>query len=232
MRVVFFAAVALAPLVCTSAMADIVVSLGNTASGFTSGENPITSASIATAQFGQTMPFGAPCGSVLVACSTNWTFDYSIPSGQTVTGATLTLGIYNVDPVGMAGNSSPAGTYALVGGDNLTSLLNTAADGLNGGAGSTNKEYDVLAVTIPSSSFTLLDGGVATIDLALQGHGVGVLGPTADHGAALLFSTLDLQTMQTGQTETVPEPSMLSILLAGIGAIAIIRRGSRSRAES
>ena len=76
--------VALTPLV----KADIVSPLGNTTSGLVSG-TVYTSAKLLGALTGPT-PFNAVCGNITTTdCSTSWTFNYSFPTGQTVTGATL-----------------------------------------------------------------------------------------------------------------------------------------------
>ena len=206
------------------AKADIVVSLGNTNPGFTNGQHPISTTTILTTQSGQPAPFGSICGSDAGSngstnCSASWTLpNYSV-MGQTITGATLTLGIWDIDSAAM-GNQ--VASYLLTGGDNLTALLNADAESVQ----SVNSEYDVFSVTIPTTSFALLEEGSASISLALQGPGLGALGNSPSNGAGLIFSTLDLQT--TPNTAT-PEPSLLPLLLSGLGAIILTSRLRKQR---
>jgi hypothetical protein len=206
------------------AKADIVVSLGNTNPGFANGSIQNT-AHANGAQVGSPPPFNATCGTSAIAnasCMANWTFNYSV-GGQVVTGATLTLGIWGIDS--SAAHDSVA-SYVL-GGDDLTALLNTAANAVNSGGGSLRNEYDVLSVTIPSTSFALLEGGAATIDLALQGPGLGILPtPPPSIAADLIYSTLDLQTAPNTAT---PEPSLLPLLLGGLAAIILASRLRKQR---
>jgi hypothetical protein len=208
------------------AKADIVVSLGNTSSSLVNGA-VATTVAVNTAQSGQPAPFTGNCGNDAAAnCVASWTLPSYSLAGQTVTGATLTLGIWDIDS-GAPGLQ--VASYGVTGGDDLTTALNNVSEGLNGGTGSVNSEYDVLSVVIPD--FALFDGtSSATISLALQGPGLGILStdPTFN-GARLVYSTLDLQT--TPLTAT-PEPSLLPLLLGGLGAIILARRlRKRSRAN-
>lgn len=194
--------------------ADIITSQGNTTPAFTS-THP-TSAAVLAAQVGSPAPFNAVCGNINTTnCSASWTFNYSFPTGQTVIGATLSLGIDNLDS-SVAGNQ--VASY-LVDGTDLTATLNTVAEALDGGAGSTRNEYDVLTVNIPSTVFTTLQGGSTNVSLALQGPGLGVLGTTKDLAADLVFSTLDIQTA----TSSVPEPAALPLLLTAVGVLGVLR---------
>jgi hypothetical protein len=197
------------------ARADTIISLGNTSPGFADGSHQTTSA-VTSAQSGEPSPFGSICGSDTGAggstnCSANWTFSFApIPLGVNVIGATLTLGIWDLDSAAL-GNQ--VGSYALTGGDDLTASLNAVSEGLHSSAGSANTEYDVLTVTIPGTSFALLAGGDVPVSLGLAGPGLGVLGTTPSNGAGLLFSTLDIQ---TEATSTVPEPSFVPLLSIAI----------------
>jgi hypothetical protein len=206
------------------ARADTIISLGNTSPGFADGSHQTTSA-VLTAQAGQPSPFGSICGSDTGAggstdCSTNWTFSFApIPLGVTLLDATLTLGIWDLDS---AASGNQVGSYNLTGGDDLTSPLNTVSEGLHSGAGSANTEYDILTVTIPSSSFALLAGGNVPVSFALAAPGLGVLGASPSNGAGLLFSILDIQ---TEATSTVPEPSFVPLLSVAI--VTILWAGKR-----
>jgi hypothetical protein len=144
--------------------------------------------------------------------------------GQTVTSATLTLGIFDIDSAAKPGEQ--VASY-LLGTTNMTAALNTVSDGLNGGAGATNNEYDVLTVNVPSTAFATLQSGSAPVSLALQGPGLGILGQTKFNGAALIFSTLDIQT-----ATPVPEPAALPLLLTAVGAFGILRLRRKPNWES
>ena len=197
----------------------ITTSLGNISSALVNGAVQ-TTVSVNTAQSGQPAPFTGNCGSdASMNCSANWTFSYSIPSGDTIVGANLTLGIWDID----SGAPGPqVASYTLSGGDDLTSLLNTVAEALNAGAGSKNSEYDILSVTIPNTSFLQLASGTAQISLGLQGPGLGVTAtnPTFN-GAKLVFSTLNIETTEATNT---PEPSYFTLVPMALGALALFRR--------
>jgi PEP-CTERM motif len=194
---------------------DISTSIGT--QHFANGTTGIKTAAFNTAVAGQPPPFNTFCGSDTASnCSASWTFDYTVPSGDTITTATLTLGILDIDSTA-PGNQ--IASFTLDGTDDLTALLNAASEGVNGGAGSPNNEYNVLSITIPVTDFTDLSGGTATFTLALQGPGLGIIGTTPDNGAGLDFSTLDI-TATPGSTPPVPEPASSSLFLFGIAAIA------------
>ena len=202
----------------------IVVSVGNTAptdpfnggaplvSGNTYGSAVISSNFVA--------PFftdfcGNDAGATPANCDKSWTFNFVIPAGETITAASLTLGIWDIDS-NQAGNQ--VALYQVNGGDVLTASLNTAAEALHGGTGSVNIEYDVFTFSL--ASFGALSGGSATVHLTLQGPGGGLFGPTDLNGAAILSSTLNLTT--TPGTP-VPEPSALLLMATAVGV------GLRSR---
>ncbi len=205
--------------------ATISTSLGNTASTLVDGAVQIQ-ALVTTAQSGQPAPFTGICGSDLTTnCSTNWTFNYTVPSGQTITAATLLLGIWDIDS---AASLNQVGSYTLTGGDNLTTLLNSAANAPNAGTGSKNSEYDILSVSIPSTSFVTLATGTAQFSLALQGPGLGVLSPTTNppfNAGRLVFSTLNID---TAEVTTTPEPSFVTLVPMALGAFALLRRRRKS----
>jgi hypothetical protein len=203
---------------------SIVVSVGNTAptdpfnggaplvSGNTYGSAVISSNFVA--------PFftdfcGSDAGATPANCDKSWTFNYVIPAGETITAASLTVGLWDLDS-SQAGNQ--VALYQINGGDVLTSTLNTAAEALHGGTGSVNAEYNVFTFSL--SSFGALSGGSGTVHLTFQGPGGGLFGPTDFNGGAILFSTLNITT--TTPTR-VPEPATLLLVVTGVGA------GLRSR---
>lgn len=223
------AVAALTSLFCSAQTAladDISVSIGT--QNFTSGTT-ISSGTFTSTDGGQPAPFNAVCGSDVTNppgnCSATWTFTgYTVPSGDTITAATLTLGIWDIDSAA-AGNQ--IGSFTLDGTDNLTALLNAASEGLNGGAGAPNSQYDVLTISITDAAgLADLESGPATFALTLQGPGLGALLTTPYNGAGLDFSTLDMtgtpgNNNGGGGTTTTPEPS--SLLLLGTGLLGLVR---------
>ena len=214
-----YLAVALACVLCFAgpAMADHVpTTLGQTT--LTPGTT-VNSATFAAAAAGQPAPFNAACGSDPFSnCSASWTFLYTLPAGDTITNATLSLGIVDIDS---AAPGNQVGSFTLDGTDDLTVLLNAASNGLNGGAGAPNSQYDILMITLPSADLAGLSSGSATFALTLSGPGLGVLGTTPFNGADLAFSTLDI-TATEGSTPPppTPEPATWALLLTGIAALA------------
>ena len=218
----FLATLALPGLAFAS---SIVVSVGNTAptdpfnggvplvSGNTYGSAVLTSNFVAPF-------FTGTCGTndVTANCDQSWTFNYVIPAGQTITAASLSLGIWDIDS-SQAGNQ--VALYQVNGGDVLTGALNTAAEALNGGTGSVNIEYDVFTFSL--SNFGALSGGSATVHITLAGPGGGILGPTTFNAADLVFSTLNITTQNSTPPPTAPEPVSLLLIATGLGV------GLRSR---
>jgi hypothetical protein len=199
---------------------DITITLGAVPVSFTPGQTINTSTYNAAVSM-QLAPFNAFCGSdITMNCSTSWAFTYTVPAGDTVTAATFTLGIWDIDSAA-AGNQ--IGSFTLDGTDVLTGQLNSASEGLNGGTGAPNSQYDVLTISIPGTDFTALGSGTATFALTLSGPGLGVLGPTPDNGAGLVFSTLDITATPSGSGggggSTVPEPGTWALL--GLGLLAL-----------
>jgi len=202
--VLTFCIVALSP-----ALAQVPINVNIGTQHFANGST-VGTGTFNTAVGGQPAPFNAFCGSDITAnCTASWTFTYSNLSGLTISVATLTLGILDIDSAA-AGNQ--VASFILNGTDDLTGALNAASEGLNGGAGAPNSQYDVLTMSIPSTYFTDLQSGTATFALTLQGPGLGVLGNTTDNGAGLDFSSLYIDT---------PEPTSWTFVLIGLLCIGI-----------
>ena len=172
--------------------------------------------------------FNSPCGSdSALNCSLSWTLPAFSTSGETITGASLTLGIWGHDS---AAAGDQVKTYTLNGTD-LTASLNALANASGGvsgkfctGPNGPNtvfcSEYDVYTVTVPIAAVS----SPAMVVLALQGPGIGVLGPTTFNGAIIDFSRLDITTIPN--ENNVPEPATVVLLAAGLSGFAA-RRISR-----
>ena len=206
----------------TKAQTPISVSIGTPGGNFANGSTVLAgpfNSKVGPSGLNQPPPFNAFCGSDTGAsnstsCSASWTFTYPVPD-FTIYGATLTLGILDIDSAA-PGNQVEAFT---LNGSDLTGLLNAASEGLDGGAGAPNNQYDILTINIPSADFATLASGTATFDLTLQGPGLGVLGTTPSNGAGLDFSTLYIAT---------PEISSWMLFVTGMLCFGIRRILSKS----
>src|SRR5262249_27705078 len=207
---------------------SIVVSVGNTAptDPFNGGVPLVSGNTYGSAVY--TSNFVAPfftalCGSEGGAnpakCDKSWTFTYVSPGGESITAASLSVGIADIDS-NQAGNQ--VGLYQVNGGDVLTGAINTAAEALHGGTGAANSEYDVFTFSL--ANFGALSGGSATVHLTLQGPAAfGLFGPVDFNGAFVPASTLNITTQGSTPPHPVPEPTTLFLMATGLGA------GLRSR---
>src|SRR5215470_9846479 len=214
------APVAMLALPSVALASSIVVSVGNTAptnpfdggaplvSGNTYGSAVISSNFVA--------PFFTDfCGSEtsppLSNCDKSWTFNYVIPAGESITAASLSVGLWDIDST-QAGNQFSL--YQVNGGDVLTGSINTAAEALHGGTGAVNIEYDVFTFSL--ANFGALSGGSATVHITFSGPGGGLFGPTDFNGGAILFSTLNITTQGSTPPPIVPEPTTLLLMATGL----------------
>lgn len=220
--------VALAGLLCCIQPAlanDISTTLGNPhtfTAGTTVAAGTFNGNAVVAAQ---PSPFNAYIGSNIPNgsnFSAAWEFFYSLPTDSTIDSATVTIGITDSPWEGKLGILTPANTdqvasFTLDSTHILTTLLNTEINSVGTG----KNLYEVDTITIPNGDLAALTSGSATFALALQGPGNGVLGPTPFLGAGLDFSTLDIMITPSTVT-TVPEPSTLTLLAAGLLALATL----------
>ena len=228
----WLSAVALLAAVAVPSVASassIVVSVGNTAptnsfmggaplvSGNTYGSAVISGNFVAP--FFTAFCGGAETGGTPSNCDQSWTFNYVIPVGETITAASLAVGVWDLDSV-RTGNQ--VGLYQVNGGDVLTSTINTAAEAL----ASVNTQYDVF--TFALSNFGALGGGSATVHLTFSGPGGALFGDTVFNSGAILFSTLNITTQANTNPPIAPEPASLLLMATalGLGCRARVRRAA------
>ncbi len=212
-----FCIVAASFFAVTGLLAGDVVSTDGASAGFADGSTNARVGTWNADTAGNTAPFNGFIGSDTTAnFSASWTFNYGAIA-DSITGATLELGIYDLDS---AAALDEVASY-IEGTTDLTALLNAASNARNGGTGTKNNEYDILTINLPSTTFGDLATGTAHVSLDLQGPGLGVLGTTSFNGAGIDFSTL---TISTQAVTVTPEPGTLLLLGGGLAALIAGRR--------
>ncbi len=219
-----------------AASGDEIVSLGNTASGFTNGSMQTVPA-VGAAQGGQPAPFNGPIGTDGLFggdFTASWTFLYA-PTDP-VTAALIEIGIFDHDSVAAG---SQVAAFSVEGTD-LTVPMNALFEGDPGDdLGFNIYSLDITAL-LPDLS--VLADGSTTVSLTLQGpHRITPLFPlpgpnppqdaAGTNGANLIYSTLSLTTQPNNQppTDVVPEPTSVAIwsILGLLGFVVALRRRRR-----
>jgi len=178
---------------------------------FSNGQTSIGTATFTGAGAGDPAPFNSFIGSDVNGpnFSTSFAFNYGAIA-DSITSAAIQIGLYDGDSVAF-GNQVAA--YSVDGFD-LTALLNAVMEATPGASGQEN----YYAVALPTAALALLADGSATFSLSLQPPGSGVLGDTPFNGAGLDFATFTIST-ESRPTTTVPEPTSVSLLLAGLTSL-------------
>ena len=213
------------------AKADTVTTKGNPTI-FTAGAT-VAAGTFNMAVASQDAPFNGIIGSntgTNTNFSADWTFLYTLPTGDIVTGATLTIGILDSPWEGKIGNTTPANTdqvasFTLNSTFDLTSILNTEINTVGTG----KNTYEIDQITIPGADLSALGSGSAKFSLTLQGPGneVAFQGgklvnlPSPSLAAGLGFSTLDIASQPA--PPPVPEPATWLLLSTGILGFGIAR---------
>jgi hypothetical protein len=223
---------AAATLLAAASLAQAGVITSNIGASLFPSGSFLGSGTFVTAVAGQPAPFNGFIGGDNTSnFSATWVFNYSIPATDTITAASIQIGIFDHDS---AGAGDQVASFTLNTSNDLTVPLNTLFNASGGqtvstpGVG-TQSEYDIYTLTLPSSVFASLAGGTATFSLTLQ-NGVGVLGATPFNGAGMDFSTLSITTQSsTPPPPQVPEPSTAALMAIGLSAVAVAgyRRVSR-----
>ncbi|HEX2748266.1 MAG TPA: hypothetical protein VHM91_09740 [Verrucomicrobiales bacterium] len=187
----------------------VIVSIGT--QHFGNGQTNIGSGTYNTAVAAQPSPFNGFLGGDVAGpdFDATWIFTYS--SVPTVSGASLTIGLYD-------GDFATTGTQLSllsIDGNNITGLASLIFEA---GPGATN-QYGVYEIALPASVYASLQDGSATIHMTLATGG-GILGPTSNNGAGIDFAILSVQVPEAG-------PGML-VCLGGAALAARRRRCAKS----
>jgi hypothetical protein len=158
--------------------------------------------------------------------SASWTFGGIAPGA---TAATVTIGIFDHD------SASPGSQLASFTADGLD--IASGLDALFETHGGESGEYNVYSLALPQSVIDALGDGTITFFLALKGPvvtpGLVLADSTVltdplvedNNGAALLFSTLDVDTTP----QPIPEPGSFALLaLGGLTLLTFTTRVRRS----
>lgn len=223
----YFAAVlAACVFLCGLAMkADTIVNDGLTNPPWAAGATVTNGSTYTTAVAGQPAPFDAFFGNSNGSSVFNetWSFSYTPPS--TIAGATISLGLVYAPA---STDTSPAVSFTLDGTIDLTSLLNAEMNAVH--APGFDDLYEVETVTIPAVDLGVLGTSPATFALELQGPGQGKFATTTGMQAAIVNSTLDLQTKAvTPPPPSTPEPA--TFVLFGLGLAMVGLAAARRRAR-
>ncbi len=155
--------------------------------------------------------------------SVRWSQAYS-PITDTITAATLQLGIFDVDG-DIEGDQ--VGSFTLNGID-LTAALNAA---VNAKTFTGDSKYGIYDLNLSSGSFADLATGKLDFALTLSGPARNVLGRTNFNAGILDYSRLTVTSgvVTPPMQPAVPEPATWAMMLAGFGMMGATLRRHRGR---
>lgn len=202
----------------------IDITLGNGSSGLSDGDTP-NGLDILAVQSAESGVFKGAIGHDFFEDpeEVNWLFDNGGAITDTIIGASLSFGIWDLDS---AAPGSQLSSFILDGFD-YTSVLDTQFEA----AATLTGEYNIFTINFDSSFFTGLTDGLLSVALDVTGNGFTSSSDLTDFNKYfLIYSSLTIETQDFVEPEPdpeppvkVPEPSTLAIFALGFMGIGLRR---------